>query len=138
MSNFLFFEDVRICREFFERFKMVNKISIVISKNPDGYSVKFPELEPIDYQDSSLEDVLNRLKEALETHLISSDISQGETTVESILKVVDKLNLNLPEEELSQLPSEGKEIMKFAGIWEDLPEEDLRNFCEEVEQRRQN
>lgn len=41
---------------------MVNKISIVISKNSDGYSVKFPELEPIDYQDSSLEGVLNRLK----------------------------------------------------------------------------
>jgi predicted RNase H-like HicB family nuclease len=117
---------------------MVNKISIVISKNPDGYSVKFPELEPIDYQDSSLEGVLNRLKDTLETHLISSDISQGETTVESILKMVDKLNLNLPEEELSQLPSEGKEIMKFAGIWEELPEEDFRNFCEEVEQRRQN
>jgi predicted RNase H-like HicB family nuclease len=85
---------------------MVNKISIVISKNPDGYSVNFPELEPIDYQDSSLDGVLNRLKDALETHLISS--------------------------------SEGKEIMKFAGIWEDLPEEDFRNFCEEVEQRRQN
>ncbi|CCI36989.1 conserved hypothetical protein [Microcystis aeruginosa PCC 9701] len=56
---------------------MVNKISIVISKNPDGYLVNFPELEPIDYQDSSLDGVLNRLKEALETHLISSDISQG-------------------------------------------------------------
>jgi predicted RNase H-like HicB family nuclease len=88
---------------------MVNTISIVISKNPDGYSVNFPELEPIDYQDSSLDGVLNRLKDALETHLISSE-----------------------------LPSEGKEIMKFAGIWEDLPEEDFRNFCEEVEQRRQN
>ncbi|MFM8305746.1 MAG: hypothetical protein ACKN87_01380 [Microcystis aeruginosa] len=83
---------------------MVNTISIVISKNPDGYLVKFPELDPIDYQDSSLEGVLNRLKDALETHLTS----------------------------------EGKEIMKFAGIWEDLPEEDFRNFCEEVEQRRQS
>jgi predicted RNase H-like HicB family nuclease len=60
---------------------MVNKISIVISKNPDGYSVKFPELELIDHQDSSLEDVLNRLKEVLETHLI-----YAETTGESILK----------------------------------------------------
>jgi len=117
---------------------MVNKISIIISKNPDGYSVNFPELEPIDYQDSSLDGVLNRLKEALETHLISSDISQGETTGESILKIVDKLNLNFPEEELSQLPSEGKKIIKFAGIWEDIPEEDFINFCEEVEQRRQN
>ena len=33
---------------------MVNTISIVISKNPDGYLVKFPELDTIDYQDSSL------------------------------------------------------------------------------------
>lgn len=97
---------------------MVNTISIVISKNPDGYLVKFPELDAIDYQDSSLEDVLNRLKVFLETHLISSDI--------------------FPEEKLSQLPSEGKKIIKFAGIWEDIPEEDFRNFCEEVEQRRQN
>lgn len=88
---------------------MVNKISIVISKNSDGYSVNFPELEPIDYQDSSLDGVLNRLKEALKTHLISSDISQGETTVESILKIVDKLNLNFPEEELDPLPTDGAE-----------------------------
>jgi predicted RNase H-like HicB family nuclease len=115
---------------------MVNKISIVIFKNPDGYSVNFPELkrECLDYQSSSLDGVLNRLKDALETHLISSDIPQKETTGESILKI----NLNFPEEELSRLPSEGKEIMKFAGIWEDIPEEDFRNFCEEVEQRRQN
>ena len=117
---------------------MVNKISIVISKNPDGYSVNFPELEPIDYQSSSLEVVLNRLKDALETHLISSDISQGETTGESILKMVDKLTSDLTEEEQEPLPSDGKEIMKFAGSWEELPEEDFRNFCEEVEQRRQN
>jgi hypothetical protein len=115
---------------------MVNKISIVIFKNPDGYSVNFPELkqECLDYQDSSLDGVLNQLKDALETHLISSDIPQKETTRESILKI----NLNLPEEELSRLSSEGKEIMKFAGIWEDIPEEDFRNFYEEVEQRRQN
>ena len=97
---------------------MVNEISIIISKNPDGYSVKFPELELINHQDSSLEDVLNRLKVFLETHLISSDI--------------------FPGEKLSQLPFEGKEIIKFAGIWEDIPEEDFINFCEEVEQRRQN
>jgi predicted RNase H-like HicB family nuclease len=109
-------------------------------KNTEGYSVNFPELERerLDYQSSSLDDLLNRLKETLETHLISSDISQGETTVESILKIVDQLNLNFPEEELEPLPSQGKEIMKFAGSWEDIPEEDFRNFCEEVEQRRQN
>jgi predicted RNase H-like HicB family nuclease len=88
---------------------MVNKISFVISKNPDGYSVNFPELEPIDYQASSLDGVLNRLKEALETHLISSDISQGETTGESILQIVDKLTSDFTEEELSQLPSDGAE-----------------------------
>jgi predicted RNase H-like HicB family nuclease len=88
---------------------MMNKISIVISKNPDGYLVKFPELEPIDYQDSSLEGVLNRLKDALETHLISSEVSQEETTGESILKIVDQLNLNFPEEELEPLPPDGAE-----------------------------
>jgi hypothetical protein len=127
---------------------MVDKISIVISKNLDGYSVNFPELERerIDYQEGSLDGALNRLKETLETHLItkgappaiSSDISQGETTGESILKIVDKLTGDFTEEELELLRSQGKEIMKFAGSWEDIPEEDFRNFCEEVEQRRQN
>ncbi len=61
---------------------MVNQISIVISKNPDGYSLKSPELAAIDYQDSSLEGVLNRLKDALETHLMAlSDrkMNQAET-----------------------------------------------------------
>ncbi|TRT81096.1 MAG: hypothetical protein EWV82_13640 [Microcystis aeruginosa Ma_AC_P_19900807_S299] len=87
---------------------MVNQISIVISKNPDGYSLKSPELAAIDYQDSSLEGVLNRLKDALETHLMASDISQEETG-ESILKIVDRLNLNFPEEEIDPLPSDGAE-----------------------------
>ena len=87
---------------------MVNQISIVISKNPDGYSLKSSELAAIDYQDSSLEGVLNRLKDALETHLMASDISQEETG-ESILKIVDRLNLNFPEEELEPLPSDGAE-----------------------------
>ncbi|MCE2674023.1 MAG: hypothetical protein LW635_10550, partial [Microcystis sp. 53598_E5] len=65
-------------------------------------------LAAIDYQDSSLEGVLNRLKDALETHLMASDISQEETG-ESILKIVDRLNLNFPEEELEPLPSDGAE-----------------------------
>ena len=43
--------------------KMVDKISIVVAKNEDGYSVNFPELDAIDYQDSSLDEVLNRLKD---------------------------------------------------------------------------
>ncbi|MGV2390942.1 MAG UNVERIFIED_CONTAM: hypothetical protein LVR29_30390 [Microcystis novacekii LVE1205-3] len=94
------------------------KSALLSPKIPMDIRSEFPELELINYQDSSLEDVLNRLKAFLETHLISSDI--------------------FPEEKLSQLPSEGKEIIKFAGIWEDIPEEDFRNFCEEVEQRRQN
>ncbi|NCR10864.1 MAG: hypothetical protein GPI95_22455 [Microcystis aeruginosa LG13-11] len=92
---------------------MANTISIVISKNPDGYLVSFPELDPIDYQDSSLEGVLNRLKDALETHLISSDISQKETTVESILKIVDKLTSDFTEEELERLPSDGAEEQDY-------------------------
>ena len=90
---------------------MADKISIVISKNTEGYSVNFPDLERecLDYQSSSLDGILNRLKGTLETHLISSDISQGETTGESILKIVDKLNLNFPEEELEPLPPDGAE-----------------------------
>lgn len=90
---------------------MVNKISIVISKNPDGYSVNFPDLERerIDYQDSSLDGLLNRLKDTLQNHLISSDTSETETTGESILKMVDKLTSDFTEEELSQLPSDGAE-----------------------------
>lgn len=88
---------------------MVSKISIIISKNRNGYSVNFPELEPIDYQDSSLDEVLNRVKDTLQTHLISSDISQEETTGESILKIVDKLTYDFKEEELEQFPSDGAE-----------------------------
>lgn len=91
---------------------MVNKISIVISKNPDGYTVIFPDFkrEVIDCRDSSLDGVLNCIKEALETHLISSDIShEEETTGESILKMVDKLTMDFTGEELSRLPSDGAE-----------------------------
>ena len=39
---------------------------------------------------------------------MASDISQEETG-QSILKIVDKLNLNFPEEELDPLPSDGAE-----------------------------
>ncbi|MEA5512265.1 hypothetical protein VB715_21060 [Crocosphaera sp. UHCC 0190] len=85
---------------------MVNKISIVISKNSNGYSVNFPELEPIDYQDSSLDGVLNRVKDTLQTHLISSEVSQ-ETTGESILNMVNKYDLR--EVQLDNLPIDGAE-----------------------------
>jgi predicted RNase H-like HicB family nuclease len=85
---------------------MVNKISIVISKNNNGYSVNFPELEPIDYQDSSLDGVINRVKDTLQTYLISSEVSQ-ETTGESILNMVNKYDLT--EEQLDNLPIDGAE-----------------------------
>lgn len=88
---------------------MVNKISIVIEKNPDGYSVNFPELESINYQDSSLDEVLNRLKDTLQIHLIASITPQQETTGESILNMVDKFTLDLTEEELKLLPVDGAE-----------------------------
>ena len=86
--------------------KMVNKISIVVAKNSDGYSVNFPELDSIDYQDSSLDEVLNRLKETLETHLRHDDLGQ-ETTGESILTMVNEYDLT--EEELNNLPVDGAE-----------------------------
>ena len=55
---------------------MVNQISIVISKNPDGYELKCPELAASDYEDSSVEGVVTRVTDALESHLRASDISQ--------------------------------------------------------------
>ena len=88
---------------------MDNKINIVISKNRNGYSVNFPESEQINYQASSLDGVLNRLKDTLETHLSSAEISETETTGESILKMVDKLNQDFPEAELKPLPSDAAE-----------------------------
>ncbi len=38
---------------------------------------------------------------------------------------------------LNQSEHKINEIMQFAGSWADLPEEDFKNFCEEVEERRQ-
>lgn len=85
---------------------MVDKINIIVAKNSDGYSVNFPELDSIDYQDSSLDEVLNRLKETLETHLRQEDFEQ-ETTGQSILNMVNKYELT--EEELNNLPVDGAE-----------------------------
>lgn len=85
---------------------MVNQISIVVAKNSDGYSVNFPELDSIDYQDSSLDEVLNRLKETLQTHLMASEVSQ-ETTGESILNMINKYDLT--EEQLDNLPIDSAE-----------------------------
>ena len=39
------------------------------------------------------------------------------------------MGLNQPEHKID-------EIMQFAGSWLDLPEEDFKNFYEEVEERR--
>ena len=85
---------------------MVDKINIVVAKNSDGYSVNFPELDSIDYQDSSLDKVLNKLKETLETHLTQDDLGK-ETTGESILNMVNKYDLT--EEELNSLPIDAAE-----------------------------
>ncbi|ACK73030.1 conserved hypothetical protein [Gloeothece citriformis PCC 7424] len=88
---------------------MADKINIVIQKKSDGYLVNFPELNTINYQYQSLEDVLIRLKNTLESYLSSSDISQKDTTGESILKIVDKLTDDFTQEELEQLPEDGAE-----------------------------
>ncbi len=85
---------------------MVDKINIVVAKNSDGYSVNFPELDSINYQDSSLDKVLNKLKETLETHLSQDDLGK-ETTGESILNMVNKYDLT--EEELNSLPIDAAE-----------------------------
>ncbi|MEA5536825.1 hypothetical protein [Crocosphaera sp. XPORK-15E] len=85
---------------------MVDKINIVVAKNEHGYSVNFPELDSIDYQDSSLDEVLNRLQETLETHLRQDELGQ-ETTGESILNMVNKYDLI--EEDLNNLPVDGAE-----------------------------
>ena len=85
---------------------MVDKINIVVAKNSDGYSVNFPELDSIHYQDSSLDKVLNKLKETLETHLRQDDLGK-ETTGESILNMINKYDLI--EEELNSIPVDGAE-----------------------------
>ena len=65
-------------------------------------------------------------------------------------RIVKEINL-IPAEKRQELyelihnfrvglkPEENKtnEIMDFAGSWSDLSEEDLKNFNEEIEQRRQ-
>ena len=38
---------------------------------------------------------------------------------------------------LNQSEHKINEIMQFAGSWSDFPEEDFKNFCEEIEERRQ-
>lgn len=66
-------------------------------------------------------------------------------------KIIQEINL-IPEYKLTELydlihsfrltlkPSENqvKEIMKFAGCWQDLSEEEFTDFSQEIEQRRQN
>jgi len=66
-------------------------------------------------------------------------------------KIIEEINL-IPEDKLIELydlihgfrltlkPSENNvnEIMKFAGCWQDLSEEEFTDFSQEIEQRRQN
>lgn len=37
---------------------------------------------------------------------------------------------------LERSPKNKNKIMQFAGSWSDMPEEDFKDFCEEIEQRR--
>jgi hypothetical protein len=66
-------------------------------------------------------------------------------------KIIEEISL-IPEDKLTELynlihgfritlkPAENNvnEIMKFAGCWEDLSEEEFTDFSQEIEQRRQN
>ncbi|HAO10321.1 MAG TPA: hypothetical protein DCQ51_03855 [Planktothrix sp. UBA8407] len=66
-------------------------------------------------------------------------------------QIIEEINL-IPEDKLIELydlihgfrltlkPSENNvnEIMKFAGCWQDLSEEEFTDFSQEIEQRRQN
>ncbi|HAN73135.1 MAG TPA: hypothetical protein DCQ63_01670 [Planktothrix sp. UBA8402] len=66
-------------------------------------------------------------------------------------KIIEEINL-IPEDKLIELydlihgfrltlklsENNVNEIMKFAGCWQDLSEEEFTDFSQEIEQRRQN
>jgi hypothetical protein len=62
-----------------------------------------------------------------------------ESTPENLLEETLNFLKSLKTQSLNLERSEHKinEIMKFAGSWSDIFEEDFADFCEEIEQRRQ-
>lgn len=88
---------------------MSSKVSIIIEKTESGYLVSFPELENQQFQDTSIEAILNRLKETLNLQLASPETVEQPTTGQSILKLVQKFAADMTEDEINELPSDAAE-----------------------------
>lgn len=68
--------------------------------------------------------------------ILPEDITEGTYQVVIVISPkIDKNNTNKVAEKRQQ---EINEIMKFAGCWEDLSEEEFTDFSQEIKQRRQN
>ncbi|WP_017295807.1 hypothetical protein [Geminocystis herdmanii] len=69
---------------------------------------------------------------------LPEDITEG--TYQVVIVMNPKLdNYNTNDQKQTITPQqEMNEIMKFAGCWEDLSEEEFKDFSEEIKQRRQN
>lgn len=59
-----------------------------------------------------------------------------ENKLDEVYRLVHNYRVEQEERELEAKPST-KSVMRYAGAWEDMPEEDLNEFLEDIRVRRQ-
>ncbi len=88
---------------------MSYQINISLEKNESGYLASCPGITDRQIQSNSLDTVFNELKKAIVRDLQAKEEPPSPKVRQPIWKVAELLILDMTEEELNQLPTDGAE-----------------------------
>ena len=83
------------------------KVSIEIEKTESGYSAYSPEIEGCTAEGDSLDSVIDPIKQAIHSYWDRKEAETPQTTGQSLLELFKKINADLTEEEIKNLPRDG-------------------------------
>ena len=86
---------------------MKSKVSIEIEKTERGYSAYSPSIEGCYVQGNSLEEVINSIKQTIESYWDQKEEENTKTTAQSLLELFENVTADMTENERKNLPHDG-------------------------------
>ena len=86
---------------------MKSKVSIEIEKTERGYSAYSPEIEGCVAEGNSLEEVVNTIKQAIQSYWNQKEAEKTKTTAQSLLELFENVTADMSENERKNLPHDG-------------------------------
>lgn len=86
---------------------MKSKVSIEIEKRERGYSASSPEIDGYIAEGSSLDTVIDAIKQAIQSYWHQQEEETSKTTAQSLLELFENITADMTETEINNLPRDG-------------------------------